>query len=209
MAKIADITILVILGIIGGLILLVARMNGELTPIRKAKSMPPLVGEIFTIEGTLELTAPRPVYALCLGDSQTAGYGLQYPERDRWCDLLESATGKEHVTAGYAGEKIEDLAAHIPEIAQKVTPEVIYLSAGVNDWAAGEPFAVVSDRQIRLIAALHDAFPDASVRLLPIFRRGVVAGGFNGIERPEYWADEWHPNEAGHRKIFEYLLSHE
>ena len=191
MMKIADITILVILGIIGGLILLATRVDGELTPIRKADAV------------------PRPVYALCLGDSQTAGYHLKNPERDRWCDLLEAATGKEHVTAGYAGEKIADLASHIPEIAQKVTPEVIYLSAGVNDWAAGEPFAVVSDRQIRLIAALHDAFPDASVRLLPIFRRGVVAGGFNGIERPEYWADEWHPNEAGHRKIFEYLLSHE
>ena len=191
MMKIADITILVILGIIGGLILLATRVDGELTPIRKADAV------------------PRPVYALCLGDSQTAGYHLKNPERDRWCDLLEAATGKEHVTAGYAGEKIADLASHIPEIAEKVTPEVIYLSAGVNDWAAGEPFAVVSDRQIRLMAALHDAFPDASVRLLPIFRRGVVAGGFNGIERPEYWADEWHPNEAGHRKIFEYLLSHE
>ena len=191
MMKIADITILVILGIIGGLILLATRVDGELTPIRKADAV------------------PRPVYALCLGDSQTAGYHLKNPERDRWCDLLEAATGKEHVTAGYAGEKIADLASHIPEIVEKVTPEVIYSSAGVNDWAAGEPFAVVSDRQIRLMAALHDAFPDASVRLLPIFRRGVVAGGFNGIERPEYWADEWHPNEAGHRKIFEYLLSHE
>lgn len=186
--KIADITILVILGIIGGLILLAARMDGELTPIRKANAL------------------PRPVHALCLGDSQTAGYHLKNPERDRWCDLLEAATGKEHVTAGYAGVTIDELYKKVRTIATKVNPEVIYISAGVNDIAGGTPESEVFGKQALLIGRLSQTFPNAEIKVLPIFKRGRESS-VDGLERPEYWADEWHPNEAGHRLIAEAILS--
>jgi acyl-CoA thioesterase-1 len=181
---------------------------------------------------------PRPDRRLVvfLGDSITAGYGLE--ERMAFPSLVQAAWKRlgvpyQAVNEGVSGDKTDDVLARL-ESSRGPSAELTVLEIGANDAFWAVPVAQVEANLVRIIRALLRG--GSRVVLAPMwFEEWFLPAGpdyvreFNGLyERvgkaegvpvlppllrslfgePAAWlADGIHPSEAGHQLIARDLLA--
>lgn len=113
----------------------------------------------------LAVLVPAPVLGaggtiLVLGDSISAGYGLE--AREGWVSLLEERLAErpepyEVVNASVSGETTGGGLARLPDALARHRPEVVVLELGGNDGLRGYPIARIRGNLARMVALARDA----------------------------------------------------
>jgi len=83
----------------------------------------------------------KPGDILIIGDSLTAGYGLDDPETQAWPALIEKAWKDEQflapeqhiINAGVSGDTTEGALDRLPELLRDHTPSTVVIALGSND----------------------------------------------------------------------------
>jgi acyl-CoA thioesterase-1 len=131
------------------------------------------VSTLFLIVCSLVCAGPatgsEPPTVLVLGDSLSAGYGIDVDQS--WTSLLQSrlaAQGYEHqvVNASISGETSEGGATRIEAALENFDPEVVVIALGGNDGLRGFPPARIRRNLETMVAASRDS--GAEVVLLGI-----------------------------------------
>ena len=112
------------------------------------------------------------VVVVFFGDSLTAGYGLQRPDRDGYPALLERAWRDEGlpvrvVNAGNSGETSAGGLRRASWVVGRTPPDVFVLALGANDGLRGTSVEAMRDNLAATLDVVREAAPDA---------RLVVAG---------------------------------
>lgn len=97
---------------------------------------------------------------LVLGDSISAGYGLE--AREGWVSLLEERLAArpesyEVVNASVSGETTGGGLARLPDALARHRPEVVVLELGGNDGLRGYPIARIRGNLARMVALAREA----------------------------------------------------
>jgi acyl-CoA thioesterase-1 len=113
----------------------------------------------------LAVLVPAPGFAaggtiLVLGDSISAGYGLE--AREGWVSLLEARLAErpesyEVVNASVSGETTGGGLARLPDALARHRPEVVVLELGGNDGLRGYPIARIRGNLARMVALAREA----------------------------------------------------
>jgi acyl-CoA thioesterase-1 len=96
---------------------------------------------------------------LCLGDSLTAGYGLD--EDQAWPELLQKRLDRELpgwrvVNAGVSGDTTTDALARLDWVLRSA-PTAAFVCLGANDGLRGQPVADIERRLDAVLARLRNA----------------------------------------------------
>lgn len=113
----------------------------------------------------LAVLVPAPGFAaggtiLVLGDSISAGYGLE--AREGWVSLLEERLAErpesyEVVNASVSGETTGGGLARLPDALARHRPELVVLELGGNDGLRGYPIARIRANLARMVALAREA----------------------------------------------------
>lgn len=113
----------------------------------------------------LAVLVPAPGFAaggtiLVLGDSISAGYGLE--AREGWVSLLEKRLAErpesyEVVNASVSGETTGGGLARLPDALARHRPELVVLELGGNDGLRGYPIARIRANLARMVALAREA----------------------------------------------------
>jgi len=106
---------------------------------------------------------------LAFGDSLTFGYGAQ-PE-ESYPAVLESLIGRRVVNAGVNGDTTADGLARLPDVLERVRPDLTLLCLGGNDMLQKVPDQIITENLVKLITMIRDA--GSEVMLLAIPRPGL------------------------------------
>lgn len=112
---------------------------------------------IVVFEAEDRATPPVPGGVVFLGSSSIR----------RW-DLRRSFPDLPVVNRGFGGSEISDCTRVVDRIVVPHAPSIVVVYAGDNDIARGRPAAGVADDFQRLVAALRDGCPDATIVFLAI-----------------------------------------
>ncbi|QIO07427.1 arylesterase [Acinetobacter shaoyimingii] len=105
---------------------------------------------------------------LILGDSISAGYGIQ-PQQG-WVHLLQNKLNQQYpkkhkvVNASVSGETTSGALARLPKLLQTYHPEIVVIELGGNDALRGQPPAMIQKNLGQLIQ--HSQKSKATVLLL-------------------------------------------
>ncbi|HEX7034545.1 MAG TPA: arylesterase [Pseudomonadales bacterium] len=97
---------------------------------------------------------------LVLGDSISAGYGIQ---RERsWVEQLGvrldvEGSGWRVINASVSGETTAGGLARLPDALERHQPDVVIIELGGNDGLRGYPIASIRDNLSRMVALARDA----------------------------------------------------
>lgn len=78
---------------------------------------------------------------VCIGDSLTAGYGVQI--NDRWSHMLSNNLTIEVVNSGISGDTTSGMLARFYEMAIKHKPDYVIILGGTNDLALDLPNNII------------------------------------------------------------------
>jgi acyl-CoA thioesterase-1 len=97
---------------------------------------------------------PNPTVLLVMGDSISAGYGLQ--EEPGWVDLLnrtliEKELPWQTINASVSGETTSGALARLPELLGTHNPKLVLIELGGNDGLRGYPTDMMKDNLLRMI----------------------------------------------------------
>ena len=174
---------------------------------------------------------PPGTVVLALGDSLTAGYGLD-PEQ-AWPALLAGKTGWRIVNGGVSGDRTADALARLPALLDGQAPKLVLVTLGGNDMLRKLPEGQTRGNLERILA-LADAHGARTVLVATprpsvagvVFQRLSAAPFYAEIARdrkvpliedaipevlsdPGLKLDQLHPNAEGHRvlagKLFDAL----
>jgi len=178
-----------------------------------------------------ESALPAGSKVLALGDSLTAGYGVNTPEA--WPVLLASRTGWVVINAGISGDTSAGALARLPALLEEHRPALVLVTLGGNDMLRRVPELETVANLGSMLALLKAsgaravlvATPQPSVGAAVL--RNLSAAAFyakvaesNGVpliespiadvlSDPLMKIDPLHPNAAGHallaKKMFEAL----
>lgn len=113
---------------------------------------------------------------LCLGDSITQGYTVQFPSL-AYATALAMSLDAEMLNQAVAGETFQpNLLAELPAFQ----PDLITVAYGTNDWNCKSPDVFVRDAQ-RFFARLRLLYPETNVAVITPIWRGDT------MEYPERW----------------------
>ncbi len=177
-----------------------------------------------------EPLAPGTV-VLALGDSLTAGYGLDPAQA--WPALLAERTGWRIVNGGVSGDKTGDALARLPALLDEHAPKLVLVALGGNDMLRKLPEARTRADLARILEVVRGR--DARAVLLATPKPSVAGVVFQNLSPPDFYADvarehrvpliadalaevlsdpalkldQLHPNAEGHRvlagKLFDAL----
>ncbi len=102
----------------------------------------------------------RPQTVVILGDSISAGYGIQREEG--WVNLLdrqlvEQELGWRTVNASISGETTGGGLARLPGVLEEHQPEVVVIELGGNDGLRGYPVKRMRENLTRMVELSRDA----------------------------------------------------
>jgi acyl-CoA thioesterase-1 len=102
---------------------------------------------------------PRPITVLVLGDSISAGYGIQ--RKHGWVALLEARLhalndGNRVVNASISGDTTGGGLARLPMALKTHQPDIVVIELGGNDGLRGYPVRSIRDNLLRTVALTND-----------------------------------------------------
>ena len=143
-----------------------------------------------TAEGPIdELATPTAgsdtLVVVFFGDSLTAGYGLQRPDRDGYPALLERAWQEAGlpvrvVNAGNSGETSAGGLRRVSWVIQRTPPDVFVLALGANDGLRGTSVEAMRENLTQTLAAVREVNPEvelviAGMEALPNYGSGYTS----------------------------------
>lgn len=162
---------------------------------------------------------------LALGDSLTAGYGVQKGED--YPTQLAQITGWKVINGGVSGNTSAEALARLPELMQQ-RPRLVIVSIGGNDFLRRVPEAETRANIGKILTTIQSANVPVVLVAIPYFTTGALVG--NVSEHPLYddlakqynvpllkdaWADilgdkdlksdQIHGNAQGYRQFAEEL----
>lgn len=167
-----------------------------------------------------EAGLPAGSKVLALGDSLTAGYGVQ-PE-EAWPALLASRTGWAIVNAGISGDTSAGALARLPALLEQHRPALVLVGLGGNDMLRKVPEADTVANLGRMLALIKGGGAKAVLLAAPqpsiagaVFRSLSAAAFYRPVAEasgvplvedaiadvlsdPMLKGDPLHPNAAGH-----------
>ncbi|HMM55131.1 MAG TPA: arylesterase [Candidatus Desulfobacillus sp.] len=180
--------------------------------------------------GAKEKAAPLPrgSTVLALGDSLTAGYGLDPAQA--WPALLAAATGWRIVNAGVSGDTSAGGLARLPALLDANTPRLVLVALGGNDMLRHLPEDETRANLARIIALARSR--GAHVVLLAIPKPSIAGAVFRSLSDapfydelareqgvpllagaladvlsdPDLKLDQLHPNAEGQHRLAEKLF---
>jgi len=166
---------------------------------------------------------PAGSVVLALGDSLTAGYGLD-PEQ-AWPSLLAAKTGWKIVNGGVSGDRTGDALARLPGLMDEHAPKLVLVTLGGNDMLRKLPEGQTRGNLERILALVRGrgaqpvllATPRPSVAGV-VFQRLTAAPFYAEIAKerqvplvedaiaevlsdPNLKLDQLHPNAEGQKAL--------
>ena len=110
---------------------------------------------------------------VCIGDSLTAGYGVETYQR--WSNLLSSALNIEVINSGISGDTTAGMLARLYESTIKHKPNYMIITGGTNDLAFNLPDNLIIANLLAMtrLAKHHDIIPIIGIPT-PFFILGDV-----------------------------------
>lgn len=165
---------------------------------------------------------------LALGDSLTAGYGVNSDEA--WPSLLAGKTGWTVINGGISGNTSSEALARLPALMEEHKPVLVFITLGGNDMlrhVAVQETITNLEKMIALVR-VHGAKPI----LLGIPKPSLAGAVFQNLSAAEFYrdiaqaqqvpliedaiadvlsdpqlkVDQLHPNVAGHQLLTEKIL---
>ncbi len=175
-----------------------------------------------------EQALPRGTRVLALGDSLTAGYGVNPTEA--WPVLLASRTGWEIVNAGVSGDTSAGGLQRLPALLEEYSPALVFVSLGGNDMLRRVPQPETVANLNRILDLIHAH--GAKTVLLATPKPSITGAVFNSLSAADFYqliaeshkvpliedalpdvlsdpklkVDALHPNAAGHLLLTEKLF---
>ncbi|MFA7399983.1 MAG: arylesterase [Sideroxydans sp.] len=165
---------------------------------------------------------------LALGDSLTAGYGVNSDEA--WPSLLAGKTGWTVINGGISGNTSSEALARLPALLEEHKPVLVFIALGGNDMLRHTPTQETITNLEKMIALVrvHGAKPI----LLGIPKPSLAGAVFQNLSAAEFYrdiakaqqvpliedaiadvlsdpqlkVDQLHPNAAGHQLLTEKIL---
>lgn len=108
---------------------------------------------------------------VCIGDSLTAGYGIQ--TNYRWSNLLSTDLNIEVINSGISGDTTSGMLARFYEMAIKHKPNYIIITGGTNDIWLNLPNNIIIGNILAMTryAKHHDIIPIIGIPT-PFFNQG-------------------------------------
>jgi len=99
---------------------------------------------VFALVNPAEAEAPAPRTVVVLGDSLSAGYGIEI--REGWVNLLaqriaSEGYGYQVINASVSGETTQGGLSRLPRVLQLHKPAIVIIELGGNDGLRGLPLA--------------------------------------------------------------------
>ena len=120
---------------------------------------------------------------VCIGDSLTAGYGIQI--NYRWSNLLSSDLNIEDINSGISGDTTSGMLALFYEMAIKHNPNYIIITGGTNDIWLNLPNNIIIGNILAMIryAKHHNITPIIGIPT-PFFNQGDYTDESSFIDLP-------------------------
>lgn len=128
---------------------------------------------------------PSGSVVLALGDSLTAGYGLN-PDQ-AWPTLLAGKTGWKIINGGVSGDKTEDALARLPSLMDEHAPRLVLVTLGGNDMLRKRPEEETRANLARILEGVRGR--DAQPVLLATPRPSVAGALFQNLSPPAFYAE--------------------
>lgn len=182
-----------------------------------------LLGALAACSGNKPDAIPAGSKVLVIGDSITAGYGLN-PEQS-WTAHLAGETGWRVINAGVSGDTSSGGLTRLPALLDEHQPAVVIVELGGNDMLRRQSPASIAANIESMLAEIRRrgarpilmATPQPSLagvffsslsdapfyaeiarkQKLPLIE-GVLS---STLSRQEFKLDELHPNQEGHQRI--------
>jgi acyl-CoA thioesterase-1 len=175
-----------------------------------------------------EQPLPRGARVLALGDSLTAGYGVNPAEA--WPALLASRTGWEIVNAGISGDTSAGGLQRLAALLEEHSPTLVFVSLGGNDMLRRVPQTETVANLNRILDMIQAR--GAKAVLLATPKPSITGAIFNNLSAADFYrpiaevhkvpliedalpevlsdtdlkVDALHPNAAGHLLLTEKLF---
>ncbi|WP_016957617.1 arylesterase [Catenovulum agarivorans] len=95
-------------------------------------------------------SAQSQVKILILGDSLSAGYGLEL--KDAWASQLDQATPNwQIINASISGDTTQGGLNRLPKLLQQYQPDYVFIELGGNDGLRGFQLPVIKQNLIKLV----------------------------------------------------------
>jgi lysophospholipase L1-like esterase len=166
---------------------------------------------------------PPGTVVLALGDSITAGYGLN-PEQ-AWPALLADKTGWKIINGGISGNQTSDALARLPALMEEHAPKLVLVTLGGNDMLRKLPEPQTRANLAHILELVRGR--GAQPVLLATPKPSVAGVVFQNLSPPDFYAeiarerkvpliadavaevlsdhalklDQLHPNAEGHRAL--------
>jgi acyl-CoA hydrolase len=166
---------------------------------------------------------PPGTVVLALGDSITAGYGLDPGQA--WPALLAEKTGWKIVNGGISGDKTGDALARLPALLDEHAPKLVLVTLGGNDMLRKLPEEQTRGNLARILELVRGRH--AQPVLLATPKPSIAGVVFQNLSPPPFYAeiakerkvpliadaiaevlsdpalklDQLHPNAEGHKVL--------